>query len=119
VGFLHWGYNFWNTQYSLKNINPYQVTDAGCAFPSGDPFIVYPGEEGPIPSIRLKVLQQALFDLRALKLLESMTSKKYVLKILEAGLDKPLTFDEYPIDKGYLISVRRKINEEIEKNIQQ
>ena len=119
VGFLHWGYNFWNTQYSLKNINPYQVTDAGCAFPSGDPFIVYPGEEGPIPSIRLKVLQQALFDLRALKLLESMTSKKYVLKILEGELDKPLTFDEYPIDKGYLISVRRKINEEIEKNIQQ
>ncbi len=114
-GFLHWGYNFWNTQYSLKNINPYQVTDAGCAFPSGDPFIVYPGKAGPIPSIRLKVFKQALYDLRALKLLESMSCKEYVLGILEGGLDKPLTFDEYPMAKDYIISLRRKINEAIKK----
>ena len=35
-GFLHWGFNFYNSQYSIKHINPYAVTDAGEAFPSGD-----------------------------------------------------------------------------------
>ena len=28
-GFLHWGLNFYNTQYSKKHINPFEVTDAG------------------------------------------------------------------------------------------
>ena len=33
-GFLHWGFNFYNSQYSIKHINPYAVTDAGEAFPA-------------------------------------------------------------------------------------
>ena len=44
IGVLHWGYNFYNSQYSIEHINPYEVTDAAGAFPSGDPFLVYPGE---------------------------------------------------------------------------
>ncbi|MDO5085038.1 MAG: DUF4091 domain-containing protein, partial [Erysipelotrichaceae bacterium] len=71
-GFLHWGYNFYNSQFSLEKIDPYFVTDAGEAFPSGDAFLVYPGENGQaIESIRLMVLSQAIQDLRAFQLLES------------------------------------------------
>ncbi len=45
-GFLHWGYNFYNSEHSLYPIDPYRCTDAGGAFPSGDPFLVYPGKDG-------------------------------------------------------------------------
>ena len=113
-GFLHWGYNFWNSQYSVKPIHPYAVTDAGCAFPSGDAFLVYPGENGkPVESIRLKVLREALYDLRAMQLLERLTSREFVLNILEDGGSKPITFKDYPREESYLTAVRTRINEEI------
>lgn len=64
-GFLHWGFNFWNCQHSLFPIDPNVVTDADGAFPSGDPFVVYPGTHGPLPSLRLKALALAMEDLRS------------------------------------------------------
>ena len=54
-GFLQWGYNFYNTQLSLETVNPYACTDGGRAFPSGDPFSVYPEGEGCTESLRLSV----------------------------------------------------------------
>ena len=44
-GFLHWGYNFYFAGRSRKFINPFMVTDAAGAFPSGDPFILYPSKD--------------------------------------------------------------------------
>ncbi|MGO4546443.1 DUF4091 domain-containing protein [Paenibacillus sp. 2TAB23] len=117
-GFLHWGYNFWNAQFSLKPINPYAVTDAGCAFPSGDAFLVYPGEDGrPVTSIRLKVMREALNDLRAMQLLERIASRELVLDILEDGGRCPLTFSDYPREESALIHIRSRINAEIAARI--
>ncbi len=65
-GFLHWGYNHWYSQKSVKRINPFQVTDADHGFPSGDAFLVYPGDKGPIGSIRLAIMREAMQDVRAL-----------------------------------------------------
>ncbi len=111
-GFLHWGYNFYNTQYSVRAINPYEVTDAGGSFPSGDSFVVYPAENGEtIDSLRLKVFYDAFQDLSALKKLESKIGREKVVEILEKDLDKPLTFKEYPHDEEWLLSVREKINQ--------
>lgn len=112
-GFLHWGFNFWNSQYSLRAINPYEITDAGGAFPSGDAFLVYPGENGPIESIRLKVMFEALQDLRALKLLEELVGKAETLRLLEEGLDEALTFRTYPRQAEWLLSKREQINKAI------
>lgn len=84
VGFLQWGFNFWYSQYSIKPINPYAVTGAGCVFSSGDAYLVYPGQDGnPVPSIRLKVFREALYDLRTMKLLERLTSKEFIMKLTE------------------------------------
>ncbi|MBO7273969.1 MAG: DUF4091 domain-containing protein, partial [Clostridia bacterium] len=38
VGFLHWGYNFYNNSLSRNPINPYLDTCAGYSFPAGDAF---------------------------------------------------------------------------------
>ncbi|SFB56509.1 protein of unknown function [Cohnella sp. OV330] len=117
AGFLHWGYNFWNSQFSLYPIDPYKVTDAGCAFPSGDAFVVYPGEDGPVESLRLVVLHEALQDLRALRLLESMIGKEETLRLVEEGLTQAITFEDYPRDADWLRSLRERVNERIKSSV--
>lgn len=115
AGFLQWGYNFYNTQYSREHINPYEVTDAGNAFPSGDAFIVYPGKDGkPEGSIRLMLMLEAMQDIRALELLETLAGREKAEEILMEGAEK-LTFKEYPRDAAWLLAMRERVNEEIRK----
>ncbi len=119
AGFLQWGFNFYYRQYSLGLINPYQVTDAGRAFPSGDAFLVYPGENGePLSSIRAEVQDDALLDLRALQLLDSLAGREETVKLIEelAGM-KNLNFDEYPKDADFLLSLRERVAEEIDRRL--
>jgi hypothetical protein len=110
AGFLHWGYNFWNSQYSITSIDPYRSTDAGCGFPSGDAFLVYPGDNGPIESIRMEIFYEGLQDMRALQLLESLIGRDKVLKMIEDGLQEVLTFSKYPTDAAWLLKLRESIN---------
>ncbi|BFH15515.1 DUF4091 domain-containing protein [Paenibacillus melissococcoides] len=112
-GFLHWGYNFYYSQYSRKPIDPFRTTDVAYAFPSGDAFLVYPGAEGPLESIRLDVLREALQDLRALELLESYIGREAVIALIEEDLDEPLIFRTYPHSADWLLNKRMLVNERI------
>lgn len=115
-GFLHWGFNFYNSQYSLSHINPYEVTDAGAAFPSGDAFLVYPGEDGcPEESIRLMVLSEAMQDIRAFQMLEELTSREYVLELIRQTAQMPVTLVSYPYSSQFFQKLREKVNREIAK----
>ncbi len=73
LGFLHWGYNFWyvmdlgfnSVHQSL--IDPFTdgaagTTAGGEGEPYGDSFVVYPGENGPIDSIRWEVFAESVQD---------------------------------------------------------
>jgi hypothetical protein len=110
AGFLHWGFNFWNTRLSVRPVDPFRETDAGGAFPGGDAFLVYPGAEGPIPSLRMKVLAEALQDLRALQALSEKLGFAETLALLEQDLSAPLTFEDYPRDASWLLETRERIN---------
>lgn len=115
-GFLQWGHNFWYTQYSKKAVNPLFETDAGGAFPSGDAFVVYPGfDKEPMNSLRHEVFYEGICDLRALRLLEKLSSREHALSVLEERLKEPLTFRTYPHDDGWLLGTRLRINEEIKR----
>lgn len=115
-GFLHWGYNFYNSQLSIDRLNPYEVTDAGGAFPAGDAFLVYPGADGrPEESIRLMVMAQAMADVRALELLERLAGRDFVMELVEGELAEPLTFSVYPKSDLYLLQLRNRVNREIGK----
>ncbi len=114
-GFLHWGYNFYNSQQSLRTINPYVCTHGDFGFPSGDPFVVYPDIDGtPLESLRLMVINEAFEDIRAFQLLESLSDKTHVMAIIEDEIE-PITFSSYPRDAEYLISLRERINGEIDR----
>jgi hypothetical protein len=118
VGFLQWGFNFWYSQYSKRHINPFEETDAGEAFPSGDAFVVYPGEGGqPIVSVRYKVFYDAFQDMRALKLLESKIGYEETLKLIENRTGEPLSFTNYERGIEAMISKREAVNKAIEENI--
>lgn len=113
-GFLHWGYNFWFTALSRKAVDPYAVTDGGEAFPSGDPFLVYPGENGePVPSIRQMVFNESLQDMRALQLLESLLGRAAAEEWLEREAGGTLTFREYPRSAHWILDTREKLNRKI------
>ena len=113
-GFLQWGYNFWNTQLSKANLDPFRVTDAGKAFPSGDAFVVYPAQDGTaLPSLRLKLSYEAFQDMRALQLLESRIGREATLALLNEGLLHTLTFKDYPRSAAWLAETRERINRRI------
>ena len=117
-GFLQWGYNFYYSQLSKGLIDPFTVTDAGSAFPSGDSFVVYPDKDGtPLQSIRLKVFYDALQDMAALKTLEKLTNKEKCLNIIEDNNEHLITFSDYPHSNEWLLNTRENINSKIKANL--
>ncbi len=117
-GFLQWGYNFYNCQLSLHPVDPYRVTHAEYAFPSGDAFLVYPGPDGaPLASLRGEVQMEALTDLRALELLEELEGREAVEALIFRDLpEKQMSFTEYPRDPGYLLQLRQNLAEAIDSH---
>lgn len=115
-GFLHWGYNFYNTTWSLAHINPYLDTEAAGAFPPGDAFLVYPGRDGkPEESIRLMAMHEAMQDARALALLEKLAGREKALAVLEA--EGEVTLEKYPWDSVSMLRARARINAAIAEAI--
>ena len=117
-GFLHWGFNFYYSQSSDYLVDPYYVTDGDGFAPAGDAFQVYPGRGGePEESIRIMVTAQALYDLRALELLESLTSRQHVLELIDGELSEPVTFSRYPRSAQWLLNLRARVNREIAQHL--
>ena len=58
-------------------------------------------------------MQEAMQDLRALQLLESLQGREYVMELIrrEAGME--LTAVEWPRDAAFLPGLREKVNEAV------
>ena len=70
TGYLHWGYNQWTEDCPFTHTTrphpgpPY--------LPAGDPWIVYPGKEGPLDSIRFEAMRDGIVDHELLSMLAEM-----------------------------------------------
>ena len=114
-GFLQWGFNFYNCQHSNYPINPYVDTCGEYFVPAGDTSIVYPAPKGKAyRSLHGVQFLEALTDLRAFRYLASLIGKEKALAIIEEGIE-PITFDNYPMEQDYIVSLREKINLAIEE----
>lgn len=114
-GFLHWGYNFYNAQYSLYEIDPYFVSDADGSFISGDSYVVYPYKNTALASLRLEVFYDGLQDMRALQLLESKIGRSRVDELLaEYGVHG---FNAYPADDNFIRTFRLRVNKMLTENL--
>ena len=116
-GFLHWGFNFYNSQVSYYKINPYVTTSGDGRFPSGDPFIVYPAKNGAYPSIRGKVTYEAIGDLDLCRTLEDYIGRDEVVKMIDKFADMDVRFDSYPLDSNFLPKLRAAMIEKIKEQI--
>ena len=113
AGFLHWGYNFYNCMGSWYGVDPYHTTDADEGVPAGDPFQVYPAQDGTVEeSIRLMVFDQALYDLRACELLAEKKGRPFVERLLDEAFGGALTL-ETRAPAETLLALRQTINKEI------
>lgn len=93
-GFLQWGYNFYYSRHSEFPIDPYQVTDGIHAWPSGDPFSVYPYENGAIESLRTVVFYEGLQDRMLLKALEAKLGRQAVCDLVDSLAGEAVTFTQ-------------------------
>ena len=115
-GFLHWGYNFYNAQFSTRPIDPYCCTDADRAFPSGDAFLVYPGKDGvPEESIRIMLMEEAMSDFRAMNYLEQLTDRETVMACIEPEGSIIVGLEQYPKTVTEMVAIRSRINEKIKE----
>ena len=113
-GFLHWGFNFYNTSGSYNFINPFHDTNSGGHFPSGDSHSVYPGIDGePLESMRLSCFADGLCDLRAFKLCEKLYSREEVISALENFLGAPIRANTYVNSSEKMHALREMINDMI------
>ena len=114
VGFLHWGYNFWYSQLSRCRIDPYRDSTAMEAFPPGDGFVVYPGADGPVDSIRWEVFHQGLQDMRAFQLLEQLAGARPSPAVRRLLALSPLkSMEEFPRSAAWLEQTREAVNRAI------
>jgi len=116
-GFLHWGFNFYNSAISHYPINPYLTTSADGAHPSGDPFIVYPSKDGVYPSIRGEITYEAIQDMDICFALEEKLGRKAVVEMIDNAAGRDLRFDDYPRSKEFLENLRAEMVEKIRKFI--
>jgi hypothetical protein len=113
--FLHWGFNFWNSGISLCTLNPYLSNDGLGWLESGDTFIVYPGKDGPVDSLRHELISEAFSDYRALLTLEAKIGREATCQLLlDAGMKQ--NYNDYPRSPVWLKQTREAINRAIAEN---
>lgn len=108
-GFLHWGFNFYNSMLSIFKINPYLTTSAGGNLPSGDAFSVYPGKDRPILSVRALVFKEALQDIEICRLLERYIGREKVIALIEEEAGMKISFSKYPHDNDFTLRCIEKM----------
>lgn len=110
-GFLHWGYNYWYQSQTRNMIDPFTVQDGkafdGGGWAYGDTFMVYPGENGPIDSIRWEIFAESLRDYQLLQTLGIDRNDK-MLKDL-------VSFEDFPVNSEWRLKLRSKLFKRISK----
>ncbi len=103
TGYLHWGFNYWN-----QVDDPYKTLISPEWFlPAGDPWIVYPGTNGLIDSIRYETLRDGVADY---ELLCKLRDKNPALAQIIA--DKHIqSFTQYDTDPATFRKSRRELLE--------
>ncbi len=118
VGFLHWGYNFYNTHQSYATLDPYGDSCGNDWVPAGDTYSVYPGMNGDaLESLRIIVFYEALQDMMAMRLAESLCGKEAVLEAIETAFGGEIAFDKCARSSAQMLAVREAVNDLIKANI--
>ena len=112
-GYLHWGLNQYYgdpfNQSVVKHPSP-QATDNNF-LPAGDTHIIYPGENGPLSSIRFESHRIGIEDYDVLQMLKSKDLSKYnklVNNLFRSYTDYNLSIKDYRKTKKQLLKFLSK-----------
>jgi len=103
TGYLHWGYNHWTQDSPFTHTTrphggpPY--------LPAGDPWIVYPGKDGPLDSIRFEAMRDGIVDHELLSRLAEQSPNR-ARDLVSRHI---LEMDKYDTDVRRFRSTRREI----------
>ena len=115
-GFLHWGYNYYYGELSQGIFDPKTDTCGGFSTASTS-YIVYPGNDGTaLQSVRQKNFGEALLDVQALELLESLAGRPVCEEIIHKYFGKP-DFFKSPETPELFLAFRAEVNEAIKKHL--
>ncbi len=118
VGFLQWGFNFYNNMSSVNPVNPYVETSGDYWVPAGDAFSVYPSCDGhALESLRIVVFHEALQDMRAMQLCQTLCGRDTVIKTIEDAFGKEIKFDKCAYSAKEIFAVRDAVNRLIKENL--
>ena len=112
TGYLHWGYNHWG------EANPYEHLTGPFSshgyLPAGDAWIVYPGKDGPIDSIRWETMRDGIADYELL----CMLGERDPVAAGRLAERHVLAFDRYDIDVAKFRQTRRELLERLSRQSQ-
>ena len=91
------------------------TTSGDLEYPSGDPFVVYPGPDYVYPSIRGEVTYEAMQDMNICYALEAKIGREAVVKMIDEAAGDELRFNQYPGNKEYIENLHERINTELKK----
>ncbi len=102
-GFLHWGVNYWYRGGSRQLLDPFAVQhgENWPHWPSGDTFVIYPGEKGPIDSMRWEVFAESLQDQALLQTLG--------VKPTDRALAMLHNFEDFPKSTAWIHATRKAV----------
>jgi len=102
-GFMHWGYNYWYRGCTPEMIDPFVEHAMGewPFIPYGDTFVVYPGQGGPLDSIRWEVFAESLRDYALLQSAGVSPDDRLLAPIKG--------YDDFPKTEAWIRNARRKI----------
>jgi hypothetical protein len=102
TGYLHWGWNAW-TPDPFNDLEP--EWGSGSTLPAGDAFIVYPGSDGVLDSIRYEQMLEGIQDYELLKALHERNPQA----AQEIALAAVPSFTDYVREPARLRSLRQRL----------
>ena len=114
AGYLHWGFNYYP-----ENKNPFEQscspnnTGHGTTYPSGDAYIVYPGDNGDVwPSVRFEAQRRGAEDFELLRLIKEKDIDIYnnlVNKVFRSNSDYMHDSAEFEKVRIEILSILEKL----------
>jgi len=109
TGYLHWGYNYWSDEPFRKLA--VGVEGGALLLPAGDSWIVYPGKQGPLDSIRYEAMRDGIVDHELLCRLAERDPAAAERLVKKHVLD----FNKYDTDLAAFRATRHELLERLSK----
>jgi len=109
LGYLHWGLNQYKADPFKQSVvkHPSPIASSNNYLPAGDTHIIYPGNEGPLSSLRFEAHRIGIEDYEILEKLKSKNLKKHKKIINKLFQD----YENYSISiKKYKRTKRKLLN---------